>query len=60
MPPLIKNCNRWQAKGSFCTGGKVHAKKVPIKIKKWTAFANLNKRKELQARGTRVKWNKIN
>jgi hypothetical protein len=60
MPPLIKNCNRWPAKGSFSTGGKVHAKKVPIKIKKWTTFANLNKRKELQARDTRITSNKIN
>jgi hypothetical protein len=35
----------WQEKGSFSVPKKVHAKKVPTKIKKWPAFVNLAKKK---------------
>jgi hypothetical protein len=38
---LVKNSIPWHKYGSLGSEGKVHAKKVPIKIKKWPTFINL-------------------
>ena len=40
MLPPFKNCTPWQDNGSFHIQNKVHANKVPIKIKRRTPPAN--------------------
>jgi len=51
----MKNLPYWQEKGSFSVPKKVHAKKVPTKIKKCPTFVNLAK-KEIQP--TQIIWEK--